>query len=1032
MDLDYNLIENIKAKNVVLFLGSGFAFNAKHPQNKKPPLGQELAKLISEYFLNGEYNNEPLTFVSEMAINVSNLFTVQKFIAELFQDFSPNENHLKFASLPWKAIFTTNYDLILEKAYAAIKDNVQEISPVFRNTPEQQIFKSPTSVPYYKLHGCISYINDINLPLILSTEQYVDHKVNRDRLFSKLYELAMDYSILFIGYSNQDINIRTILKEIESLKDAKPRSYMVKPSFRSEEISFWENKKIKPISMGHEDFIKIVDSKITLNDRKLSNLILEVERPIYSKFQVDTNQRSPTQSLINLLDSEVDYVHSSIPSKETLPQHFYKGFFENWDPIIKNLDVQRSEKDRLLTNLIFEEKYQQSEKTYFFVLKGHAGSGKSVLLKRVAWESAVEFGKICIFFKNNTVLRPEPILELFNYVKERLYIFIENASEHEESIIALINIANKEKIPLTIISSERTNVWNEELVIKNYITDAYPISYLSSQEIDNLIEKLEKHNSLGFLENKNKAQRKKELSEKAGRVLLVALYEATGGKAFEEIILDEYNQIRDEQAKALYLTVSILHRLGSDARAGLISRVHGINFNEFKERLYKPLELIVFDERNYLINDFVYKTRHPYIAEIIFETVLKTEQERYDEYVRILGYLNIDYSSDLNAFLAMTNAKKLIEIFKDPIKVNNLFDIACDNNPDEPKLLQQRAVYEMNSKGGSLFTAEKYLKDALELLPKDVSITHSLAEVALKKAENTSSKLERNNYLLQSKSLCESILRGNKDQSYTYHTLLKILILRMKHAIYENDDKSLESRIKETEKLLSAVKQLFPDQEFILEIESRFNEIIENEPKAINLLHQAWELNKASPYLALRYAKTLERANDIGRALQVLKHTIELVPNDRDLSYKYAQYISLLEPTNEHDIIHYYRRSFTLGDTRYEAQFWYARALYIFNKIEKAKEIFDVLSFARLSPDKKHEVRGVIQNNNKIHEVFKGSIVRKELNFAIVRRDTYGDTIFINKGHCKELWESVKNNGTIAFHIGFNFKGPLGLVIAVH
>lgn len=1030
--IDHNLVENIKSKNVVLFLGSGFAYNAKHSEGQKPPLGQELSNMISKEFLNSQYDGDPLTLVSEMAISSDNLFNVQQFIAKTFSGFKPNDSHNKFTTFPWKAIFTTNYDLILEQAYANNKNAIQILSPVFRNTPEQQIFKSTNSVPYYKLHGCISYINDTTLPLILSTDQYITHKENRDRLFSKLYELAMDYPILFIGYSNQDPNIRTILKEIEVLKDAKPRSYMVKPNFRTEEVSFWESKKIKPIDMGHEEFINLLDAEITDLEKKLSYFIPELERPIYSKFQISTNDLVPSQSLIDLLDNEIDYVHSSIPSKDTTAQAFYKGVFQNWDPIIKNLDVQRNEKDRILTQLILEDKYQDDQKTYFFVIKGHAGSGKSVLLKRLAWDASIEFNKFCIFVNNNVPLRSEPIIELYNYVKERIYLFINNAQDNEKGLVSLIERASKEKIPLTVISNVRTNIWNEDLLIKNYVTDEFSISYLSPKEIDSLIEKLEKHNSLGFLESKTKEERKKELSDKAGRVLLVALYEATGGKTFEEIILDEYNQIKDEQARALYLTVAILHRLGSEARAGLISRVHGINFNEFKERLYRPLEFIVFDEKNHFINDYVYKTRHPYIAEIIFETVLETEQDRYDEYVRILTFLDIDYRSDLNAFLGMTNARKLLEIFKDPIKIRNLFDIASLNNENEPKLIQQRAIFEMNSNGGSLVKAEELLKDAHDLVPGDPLISHSLAEASLKKAEASTNKLEKSQCLLQAKKLCEGILKRSKDQPYTYHTLLKIALIKLKDDLKDNDEPAINSRIKDIEKLLNSVKQLYPDKEFILEIEAKFNEIIDDEPRAIQLLQQAYNLNKASPYISLRYSKILERKGDLGLALAVLKQTIELTPNDRDVNYTYARYLSVLEPNNENDILHYYRRAFTLGDTRYEAQFWYARALYIFNKIDSAKSIFESLSFARIGPEKKREIRGIITMAKDVKEIFKGVIIRKEQHFAIVRRDLYGDTIFVNRMISKEEWNKIKLQGTISFNLGFNYKGAIAHVVFIH
>ncbi len=43
-----NLINQIREKRVVLFLGSGASIGAVHPDNKKPPIGNELGKFYTE------------------------------------------------------------------------------------------------------------------------------------------------------------------------------------------------------------------------------------------------------------------------------------------------------------------------------------------------------------------------------------------------------------------------------------------------------------------------------------------------------------------------------------------------------------------------------------------------------------------------------------------------------------------------------------------------------------------------------------------------------------------------------------------------------------------------------------------------------------------------------------------------------------------------------------------------------------------------------------------------------------------------
>jgi hypothetical protein len=65
---------------------------------------------------------------------------------------------------------------------------------------------------YYK-------IDDSTIPLILTPDQYVTHKRNRDRLFNRLDEHGHQYTIVFVGYSLDDLDLRQALLSLsETLK----------------------------------------------------------------------------------------------------------------------------------------------------------------------------------------------------------------------------------------------------------------------------------------------------------------------------------------------------------------------------------------------------------------------------------------------------------------------------------------------------------------------------------------------------------------------------------------------------------------------------------------------------------------------------------------------------------------------------------------------------------------------------------------------------------------------------------------------
>ncbi|HXD92658.1 MAG TPA: SIR2 family protein, partial [Bacteroidia bacterium] len=793
-----NLIEQIKSKNTILFLGSGASIGAASTKKIKIPSAQELADAIATEYLGENYIGKPLNYVSELAINERNILEFQSFIYDIFSDFGPAEFHKKIPLFPWNNIFTTNYDLIIEKAYQLCNERVQDLYSLYKNTPQTQIPRGEKTLQYLKLHGCINHINDIDCPLIFTPDQYVTHHNNRERLFARFQELSADYPILFVGHSLSDSDIRFYLQQLESLKSAKPMSYLVAPGITPEEERLWSAKRITCIKLTFKDFLEQLEKSIDVTQRKLASFKIKTELPIFEKFSVNVNDVKPTENLISFINNDIDFVSRDIASQTIDPKSFYKGYFENWDPIIKNLDVKRSISDAILFEVFLEEQEHSSDEFYFYLIKGNAGSGKSVLLRRIAFEASAELSRICIVYRNYVKPSFDEIFELHSFLKERIYIFIDNISSVKSELILLMDKIKKSKLPVTIIGCERINIWNTDCKeIFPYLTEEYHIKYLNDKEITELLILLEKHKALGALEFKTPDERITALREKAGRELLVALYEATSSKPFEEIIYDEYRRISNPVAQSLYLTVSVMHRLGAEARAGLISRVHGISFHEFKEKLFEPLEYIVFDRNNPRLHDFVYLTRHKQVAEMIFTMVLKTPQERFDEYVRIITHLNIDYASDKIAFFSMTNGKQLANLFPDPLMARNFYDIAIKSNPNEKMLYQHRAIYEMNVPGGNLVLAERYLHEAKEPGEVNAIVDHSLAELTLKKADRAKYDNEFSTHIDEVLSLCKALIAKYPSQTHAYHTILKAINMKLERGLNKLDGPSIERILRE-------------------------------------------------------------------------------------------------------------------------------------------------------------------------------------------------------------------------------------------
>ncbi|CAA0153493.1 SIR2 family protein [Tenacibaculum maritimum] len=1021
------LLDKIKEGKVILFLGAGAAFDSKHPKGKKPPTGNQLANLISEKFLGPNYVDRDLQYVSELAISETDLFTVQKFVSDIFKQFKPGDHHLRIPLYKWHSIYTTNYDLLIENSYDKVRNRQQVLAIFIKNGERiQDKMSIPNSVMYNKLHGSITDITDEKLPLILTPDQYVDHRENRDRLFDRLKESSFEYPILYVGFSFADLDIRSTLKGLNKKGDARPRSYMVGPYITDEEARYWDSKKISSIRLSFKDFIEELDSSITENERILSSIAREeFSHPIMAKFQANVSE--PTEGLIEFLNRDVTFLHSNLAEKDTEPKVFYKGYFEGWDPILKNYDVTRKVADSILSDVFLIEEEERLIKQELFLIKGNAGSGKTVLMHRLAWDAAETFEKLCLYYKSDVPLEYNRFAELYQLVKERIYLFIDGVVDKVDDIEYLLNKAKKDNVLITIICSERTNVWNvggERL--NAFLIKDYTLQYLNDKEIDCLIGLLQKHKSLGYLTGKNIEDQRLALSERSGRELLVALYEATAGKPFADIVMNEYKSIPSEEAKNLYLSICIFHRIGAYARAGIISRLHEINFSYFQDKLFKPLESVVYHHRNYVINDYVFTTRHQHIAELVFEQVLIDQESRFEKYISIISKLDIDYDSDRQVFIALTNAKKLMEVFEAPEKIRELYNIAYENIGEQAALMQQESIFEMNHKNGDLEKANTILSRAHEIEPKNSSIAHSKAEFLLRKAINTSQHLVVKTLLNSSKDICHNIIgsKRNRNIVHAYHTLLKIYILELEKLLEEENIGLIEKKIQEFEKTLTKAMQNYPNESFLFDAEASFNKLLDNSPKALSSLKSAFEANKRSPYLAIRLSNYYIDNGSIDDALTVLQDSININVNSKDLNFKYAKLLMKKSAENYIDLKHYLRKSFVKNDKRYDAQFWYARTLYLLEEKEYS-DYFDYLKDAPLDSRFKRKQQGIVTVNG-VPKVYEGTIIKLENYFGFVKQDINGERIYFYRDN--DL-RDLRFNSRVKFNKLFNYSGAVASIV---
>jgi hypothetical protein len=1019
MNLPKALVTAIEQQNVVLVLGAGASFDSKNGKGENPPSGAGLKRLLASKYLDDDHENDPLNLVSAYAINETDLITVQTYIKEIFADFPPTESHYALARYRWAGLATTNYDCLVEDAYKNAQQPLQKVIPRIENGDRVlELQSDPNNILYLKLHGCLTRINNPDCPLILTRDQYIDYLKGRDRVFGNLRDWSYERTLVFIGHGGGDPDLIQTIYDLKIPEIARPRHYMIKPNNNAAEKRFWERtKKVQLLDGTFAEFIEALQKAINPEFIKISSGHKDGDHPIVARF---TSHSKISDACSQYLTAHIYYPKSLRSEQAVSAGDFYKGFNGDWAPIELDYDVPRKVTDELLEQIFLLEDYRAKKRLQVVLLKGHAGSGKTIILRRAAWTASHDYDCCCLYIKDDSPIETTAIQEIVEKCGERVYVFIDNAADRASEIRALIRDIGPHGELVTIVLAARYNEWNNAAKeIDGLVTDIFEVRALSEIEIGKLLSLLEKHGALGRLAEKSTTERFDAFVSLAGRQLLVALHEATLGKHFEEILVDEYHSLLPLEARHIYLTICILNRLDIPVRAGVVSRIHNIDIPYFAEHLFRPLEHVVYMSEDHRTRDMVYQARHPVIAEIVFERILTDTRERFEEYYRTLNALNIDYSTDRIAFHRLTKAKVLLKLFPNEDLCEEILELARVISKDAPRVLQQRAIFEMSRRKPDFQKSSSLLNEAIKREPHFKHYVHTKAELAMKRAESARGSLEREKYLNEASKLAKEANKDRAHDAHSHHTLAKVNMLRLEAELEggQTDFKSptIQEIVRLIESEISVGLQESPGNSFLLTERAKLFKLLKDSPRMIASLEEAFEKNPKLSYLAIQLADFHLGHGEPLKAKAVIEHALEVNRLDKTLNFKYATLLVDCDK-NFTDASYYYKRSFSPDDSNYSAQLNYVKCLFLGGDYEGYRLEQPKLFNQRWLPH--------IENEEQFTTLttFQGRVSAIKSSYAFVIEDRSRLSVMVPFSALKDTTRLTQTS-RLEFRIAFGFKG---------
>lgn len=876
MNLPLGLVAALEAGECVLFLGSGVGYNMFRPDGRNMPDARTLAQNLANRFDIEAGDDPDLAQIAQVVELRRDRARLIGYLDKELSGFEPDENFLWLASLTWRAIFTTNYDSGMERAYELVSNPSQ--SPVAIGTNSDTRSWDPRfEVPIFHIHGSLTS-PEAKRAILITEGDYATFRQRRQMLFEQLRLSYATTPILYVGYSHRDPNWRMITTDLraEFEPNRPPQSYRLTPGTPPLEREILEAQGITTIDGDLEALRVAVQSRlgdIRVDPRNLDALAARIPSDLHDVFK-----GSPA-AVTRLLNSW-DYVNQADFTEVPNTDAFLKGDRANWGLVGQGINFQRDLEESLVEGLI-EFATDPAPRVSGQIILGPAGYGMSTLLMAVsAWFVQNRLGTT-LFLRPGATPSPADVEFAARNLTSPIVFCVDNAADYERELAEIKALLTTLNIPAFMLLSERTNEWRQcrpSIKPKEHVLEP-----LSDEEIWRLIDTLARAGSLGKLTDLGTELQFAAIQVRNQKQLLVTMREATEGKAFDAIIEDEFRQIKDDRAKDVYALVCAFSRVRALARDSLLADALQMPIADLFPLLANSLEGIVdwetIDEARGIE---ALRARHQIIADIVWNRCL--ERSTYERLLLLaVDSLNLSFAADAKAFEAFTRDVDAVENLQTLEAKTRFFELACRKDPLNGYVRQHYG--RMLLREGKPELALGQVETALELAPRARVIHHTQGVILRDMALQAASPEVARRRLAQSEAAFEGALRQNDRDEYSYQSLAELYLDWARRSTDTDESVDYLSRAQE---VVFRGLQRVRHREGLYLVAARIAREVGDLPARLTALRQALDAAPTSAVVRFVYGTALRRDGQFDLAVEVLHEGLVTHPDDPHLALSLA------------------------------------------------------------------------------------------------------------------------------------------------
>lgn len=591
------LVRAVRRGEAVLFLGAGASATSVSKAGEPVMQGGQLAAKLAE--LGGlEYNDEPLPTVITAVVGTRiSRDQFESVLREEFRQCEPSAELKGLMAFTWARLYTWNLD-----------DTVSNC-----RRPAQRLKTFNGLADPVSPNDNLSFLQVVHLHgeawkpehgYIFSEAEYNAAISKGHPWYRKAVADYVDYVPIFIG---SKLNEPILALELDR---ARPRGneglgigFLVTPDeFTPIQLAELEARGITVLKGYLSDFVNFLREKTAAADG-ISPESVTASRGAAGKLMVERgavtlSDLGVAQHLRIIADGNGNSPIQTVPGEETkkMARRFLEGMPPNWSIVFSDIPPVLAQVNSLIDQI--EESFLTEER--LFIVYGQSGSGKTTAIMQALKEFSSRRDSVPIYELDGNIPSLRAAIELLSrlHPEEKIIVYIGESFIFGDSFSEDILSAVPGRF--LFVGDSRTNEWRNHIRRRlegvNY--RSFEFQRFAAEDYDELANAILENVPAPRFHKMTPERRRKEF-DKSKSQLLIAMKEITQSRKFREIITQEYENLPDDDCRALFLICGVATLARSGLTKGMAKETYDYlsESRSFNSAL-RELDGIVFEDRN--------------------------------------------------------------------------------------------------------------------------------------------------------------------------------------------------------------------------------------------------------------------------------------------------------------------------------------------------------------------------------------------------------------------------------------------------